>query len=111
MGACGGRLDQALSAIHELTKYSYSHPQAMITLMDKNSLMLFLRSGQNTIDVSKTLMANKGCGFFPSSEKVKEIKTTGLRWNMGNSDSEVKSLDWKEFVSSSNEIVDDQIVV
>lgn len=79
--------------------------------MDKNSIMLLLKSGKNCIKVSKRLLKQKGCGFFPLSERVESIQTTGLRWNMGNRDNVVKSLDWKEFVSSSNEMVDSEINV
>ena len=79
----------------------------MIALMDKNSIMLLLKNGENQIEISKKLMQSKGCGCFPISERVENIQTSGLKWNMGNRDNSVKSLDWKEFVSSSNEIVDD----
>ena len=57
-----------------------------MTLMDKNSLMIFLKAGINTIEVSEKLIAKKGCGFFPSTYRVEKIKTSGLKWNMGNSD-------------------------
>ena len=79
--------------------------------MDKNSIMLLLKPGCNSIELSWQLVAKKGCGFFPSSHKVEKVRTEGLKWNMGNSDQEIGSLDWKEFISSSNELVDDNIVV
>ena len=109
MGAFGGRMDHTLAAIHVLTKYSYiiDNPNTMITLMDKNSLILLLKKGTHNISISKKLVASKGCGFFPISERVEYIKTSGLKWNMGNPDDYYKTLDWKEFISSSNEIVDD----
>lgn len=79
--------------------------------MDKNSIMLLLKAGQNKIIPSKLLISPKGCGFFPISEKVDLIQTSGLKWNMGNRDCQVKSLDWREFVSSSNEITDAEVDV
>ena len=88
-------MDQTLAAIHVMTKYSYLQPQASIALMDKNSVMLLLKPGYNTIELSWQLVAKKGCGFFPSSHKVEKVRTEGLKWNMGNSDQEFSSLDWK----------------
>ena len=69
MGAFGGRMDQTLAAIHVLTKYSYlsKNHDNLLALMDKNSIMLMLKQGENYITISKKLIAPKGCGFFPIS--------------------------------------------
>ncbi len=98
MGAFGGRLDHSLSAIHVLTKYSYiiNNPACDLILMDKNSLMILLMKGIHIITISKKLITSKGCGCFPVAEKVDKIKTSGLKWNMGNPDDYFKSIDWKE---------------
>jgi thiamine pyrophosphokinase len=49
MGAFGGRMDQTLAAIHVLTKYSYlsKNHDNLLALMDKNSIMLMLKQGEN----------------------------------------------------------------
>ena len=87
----------------------YTHElNAEISLMDKNSLMLLLRAGDNKVRISKCLTKLKGCGIFPISERVEHIQTSGLKWNMGNRDCQVQSLDWKQIVSSSNEITADE---
>jgi thiamine pyrophosphokinase len=85
MGAFGGRMDQSLAAIHVLAKYSHEleKQNVRINLMDKNSIMLLLKAGNNQIKISNSLIQQKGCGFFPISERVELIQTTGLKWNMG----------------------------
>lgn len=90
-----------------MVKYTYELG-VQISLMDKNSLMLLLKAGNNKIKISKSLTSLKGCGFFPISERVERIQTSGLKWNMGNRDCQVSQLDWREFVSSSNEITVDE---
>lgn len=79
--------------------------------MDKNSIMIMLKAGGNIIQPSKSIMSKKSCGLFPIGEEVENIHTQGLKWNMGNRDDSFSSLDWKTFVSSSNEIVDDIVQV
>ncbi|TNV76222.1 hypothetical protein FGO68_gene12254 [Halteria grandinella] len=107
MGAFGGRVDQSLSAIHVMVKYTHELG-VQISLMDKNSLMLLLKAGKSKVKISKCLTKLKGCGFFPISERVEHIQTQGLKWNMGNRDCQVQSIDWKQSISSSNEITADE---
>jgi len=77
--------------------------------MDKNSFMIMLKAGGNIIKPCKSIISKKSCGFFPIGEEVENIHTLGLKWNMGNRDDSISSLDWKTCVSSSNEIVDDVV--
>ncbi len=106
MGAFGGRMDQTLANIHVLTKYTDCdiNNERMYALMDKDSFMIMLKKGHNIVKLSEQIIAKKSCGFFPVSEKIDNIQTKGLKWNMGNREDSISSLDWKTFVSSSNEI-------
>jgi len=52
--------------------------------MDKDSFMILLKKGINKIILSKSIISQKSCGFFPISEKIENIQTKGLKWNMGN---------------------------
>ena len=51
MGAFGGRMDQTLSNIHVLSKYTHKDIQGdrLYALMDKNSIMIMLKAGGNII--------------------------------------------------------------
>ena len=70
-----------------------------------------LSQGSNIVNLPMNLISKKGCGFFPVSERVERIQTQGLKWNMGNEEDYVKSIDWKTQISSSNEIVSDTLEV
>ena len=115
MGAFGGRLDQSLNSIHLLYKMNAKFSDALketdIIMMSPNGMIRYLRPGENVITLSKTYDDKKGCGFFPIAQKVDHIQTEGLKYNMGNSEDHFKSLDFLEFVSTSNEILESQITV
>ncbi len=72
-GAFGGRMDQTLSNMHILSKYSNLYPSRRIILIDKNSLMIMLFEGSNVVNLPMNLISKKGCGFFPVSERVEHI--------------------------------------
>lgn len=69
---------------HEDIKYD-----RLYALMDKNSFMIMLKAGSNIILPSKSIISKKSCGFFPIGEKVENIQTRGLKWNMGNRDDSI----------------------
>ena len=106
-------MDQTLSNIHVLSKFSHQdiNNDRLYALMDKNSFMIMLKAGSNFIYPSQSIISKKSCGFFPIGEQVENIHTQGLKWNMGNHDDSISKLDWKTFVSSSNEIVDETVQV
>ena len=82
-----------------------------IIMMDDFSMMIFLEGGENIIKPSKKYESKKGCGIIPVGEKVEKIQTKGLKFNMGNSEDPISSLDFKFNISTSNEMVDEVIEI
>ena len=79
--------------------------------MDENSLMVYLEAGENIIKRSKKYESTKGVGLIPLGDKVEKIQTQGLKYNMGNSEDPISSLDFKDRISTSNEIVDELVKI
>lgn len=115
LGAFGGRIDQTIASIHVLYKmnslFSEKCRENEIILMDENSLMLYLEAGENIIKRSKKYESTKGVGLIPLGDKVEKIQTQGLKYNMGNSEDPISSLDFKDRISTSNEIVDELVKI
>jgi len=88
MGAFGGRLDHTLSTIHVLMKVSLKYPKkcldTQILLIDLHSLMLYVGPGETKIFPSTRYESAKGCGLIPLGGRANHVRTTGLRWNLGD---------------------------
>lgn len=69
-------------------------------------MMIFLEEGYNVIKPSVKYENKKGCGIIPIGNKVEHIKTKGLLHNIGNTEDRIRYLDFKEYISTSNQIVD-----
>jgi hypothetical protein len=73
--------------------------------------MIFLEAGENKIIPSKKYESKKGCGIIPLGGKVERIQTSGLKFNLGNKDDTLDSLDFSEVINTSNTMVADMIMV
>ena len=51
----------------------------------------------------------EGCGLIPFG-KVNLIETKGFKWNLGEKEA-FNSLEWGEFISTSNEIVGESVEI
>ena len=109
-------MDQTLSSMHVLSK-CLSQNEALrrnadIILMDVDSLVQYLHPGSHHITISTVLESNKGVGLIPLNGKWETIKTSGLKWNLGNSSEEFSSLEFGgEMISTSNEIKRDEVEI
>ena len=79
--------------------------------MDDYSMMMFLEAGENVVRCSQRYESYDGCGLIPIGEKVESIRTSGLKYNMGNKDDPIRSLDFKEMISTSNSRISDEILI
>ena len=53
-----------------------------------------------------------GVGLLPIGQEVKYVQTTGLKWNLGDTENnQWDSLSFLDLISSSNEIVSDCVTV
>ncbi|CAI2377737.1 unnamed protein product [Moneuplotes crassus] len=112
----GGRIDQTLSSMHVLSRYltvdAELKDNAEIILLDQNSVTQYLAAGEHEIRISKNLESKIGVGLIPLSGKCENIKTSGLKWNLGNSEEEFSSLEFGgEIISTSNEIIEDVVTI
>jgi len=115
LGAFGGRIDQTLNSIHILYKMHTTFPEKCreieIILMDENSMMIFLEAGVNIIHPSKTYETQGGCGIISLHGKCSLIETTGLLYNLGPKKGEMGFIEFGNFISSSNKIMGDQVII
>jgi len=115
LGAFGGKICQTLLSIHILYKmYSFFQEKCReneMILMDDNSMMIFLEAGNNYIRTSKKYELNEGCSLIPLCHKVKKIKTSGLKFNLGNSGDRLDYLDFSEVLQTSNAIQSEEVIV
>ena len=113
MGAFGGRLDHTLQNLNLLWKKSLKHPIPVkdyeIMMFDNQNVVTVLKPGHNTIKLSTKVEGRKGCGLVPFT-LCHQISTTGLKYNMGPTYA-FKTLEFGEFLSTSNEAISDTIVV
>jgi len=115
MGAFGGRIDHTLASISLLFKMNLNFPEKCreneLLLLDSYSLMQYLDAGQNLIKPSQRYERREGVGLIPITEKCEQIRTRGLKYNMGNPTDTIHSLAFGQFISSSNSIVEDEVEV
>eukprot|EP00826_Nyctotherus_ovalis_P006772 TRINITY_DN1163_c0_g5_i11.p1 TRINITY_DN1163_c0_g5~~TRINITY_DN1163_c0_g5_i11.p1 ORF type:complete len:223 (+),score=54.08 TRINITY_DN1163_c0_g5_i11:31-669(+) len=108
LGAFGGRMDHTLYNIHLLWKKIKDGPtKYQLFMVNNENLMTGIAKGHTIIKVPKKLTVSNGCGVVPIG-KCEYISTKGLKYDMGP-DCMVKSLEFGEFISTSNEIVEDVI--
>ena len=108
IGSTGGRVDQSISLFHILYKYSpFFHrmiyfgessnafvlsPACLHTIKPVDPVTITLPTGR-----TKSYIEGPTCGLLPVGNKVDEITTTGLKWNLSGD-----ALEFGVFISSSN---------
>lgn len=101
LGSTGNRFDHTCANISTLYRnISLNH----IYLLGENNFLFLLKKGNNIIHIDRRIF-NKMCGIIPIGEKCK-VTTTGLKYNLNN-----EQLSFCHLISTSNEIVNDQIRV
>uniref|UniRef100_A0A5S6QN00 Thiamine diphosphokinase n=1 Tax=Trichuris muris TaxID=70415 RepID=A0A5S6QN00_TRIMR len=105
VGGLCGRSDHMFGCVQSLFLHLDEHPELPIFLWHKESLVFLLPPGEHTIQFDKSLITGK-CGLIPIGCTVKQVFTTGLRWELNG-----HSLAFGKLVSSSNEIVGNTVTV
>lgn len=79
VGAVGGRLDHQLSNIHILYKFK----ELRIVLLGRGNLALLLPDPFEHVLFPDRGMEGPICALIPVGTPVKNVYTSGLRWNLG----------------------------
>lgn len=79
-----GRMDQTISNISTL--YNFESDKFNLFLLSFDSMFWLLRKGKSEILIPPCIakFANAWCGLVPMGEKCEWIRTSGLKWNLGN---------------------------
>jgi len=109
-GGMGGRMDHTLNNIHIIhkfaLKYGTRHHNLSVLLLDDDSVGTCILPGITQYYKAKEFEKEKGCGIFPMLGEVASLRTKGFRWNL---DENSPPLNFKKFISSSNEFAEDMI--
>jgi thiamine pyrophosphokinase len=73
LGALGGNLSQEMSNLNAM----FQHEARLIFVSD-NNITFLLKPGRHKIHSYETLK----CGLIPIGNKVANISTEGLKWNL-----------------------------
>ena len=104
IGSLGGRVDQALSQLHQL--YLSSREEATgigdVYLMTASSIVMLMEKGANRVHapVSKAFFT-KYAGIVPLAGPA-TLTTHGFEWNLDQ-----EEVEFGRFISTSNHIVED----
>jgi thiamine pyrophosphokinase len=79
VGAVGGRLDHQLSNIHILYKFK----ELRIVLLGRGNLALLLPEPFEHVLFPDRVTEGPICALIPVGTPVKNVYTSGLRWNLG----------------------------
>ncbi len=85
-GGFGGRIDHTINNIHILHKFSERYlkfKNVSLHLMDNNSIGTCILPGKTKYIRSKSFENSEGCGIFPLMGGTANVKTTGLKWDLG----------------------------
>ena len=86
--AFGGRFDQLMQNVHTLRSYGQLFPHSRVVLLSEGNLVTLLAAGrpaQYRIAVSEVEKGSH-CGLFALGERVRGVRTAGLRWNLQGTD-------------------------
>lgn len=97
LGAFGGRFDQEMANIHCLYKWKDDFDR--IILIDEQNISFLLLPGYQHIIKLVNNIEGPNCGLIPIGNKVNNINTKGLQWNLNN-----ESLEFGTRISTSNRI-------
>lgn len=102
-------MDHSLGVMHYAMKLAEEHPKLNMVLFGKTNFMYYLKPNV-THEIRISNHINKMCCGLVPFGKVDHIETDGFKWNLGTSHCK-KSLQWGDFISTSNEIVEDRATV
>lgn len=102
-GAFGGRLDQEMASINALYRWRGKFGR-LILYTEETSALLLPEGVENQIIINEEL-EGPTCGLIPIGMRCESCTTTGLKWNLNDS-----VLEFGGMVSSSNHVVDDEVV-
>lgn len=108
LGILGKRFDQEMCNLSVLQKYSLQHTEADFVAIGKSSVIYVVKPQVHTaIKVGKQFIKNQiGMICFGKAK----LETKGFKWNLGEKEF-VSELQWGVLVSSSNEIVGEQVEI
>ncbi|KAL1132203.1 hypothetical protein AAG570_010160 [Ranatra chinensis] len=95
-----GRLDQIFSNLNTLFKMDeiFQNNDTQCYLLTLSAITWLLRPGTHKIEIPEYLRTNyEWCGILPGASKRNKVTTTGLKWNLDDSQIEFGGL-----ISSSN---------
>lgn len=122
-GGFGGRVDHMLNNIHVLHRYAErytQHRNISLQLMDNNSIGTCILPGRTRYIRAQKFEKSAGCGIFPLLGVNVSVETKGLKWDLSIIFVNLRliilepgspRLSFKDFVSSSNEMIDDTIEI
>jgi thiamine pyrophosphokinase len=103
IGAYEGRIDQFFAVINSM--YRYVNSNFRLISLGNESVMMVLSRGFHTLNLPPSAY-HRHCGLVPVFGPVRELATTGLRWNLDPSMGESIFGD----LVSTNNIIDDLTV-
>ena len=89
-GGFGGRVDHTLNNVHVLHKFAEKYTDQeniSLHLIDDNSIGTCILPGKTTYIKANKFERNEGCGLFPLVDAEANVKTKGLKWNIGGMNS------------------------
>ena len=103
-GSLGGRVDQALSQLHQLYSLMQTDAICDVFLITGDSLVMVLEEGAHQIEAPVCKGGfSKYAGIVPLTGPS-NVTTTGFEWNLNG-----EELEFGKFVSTSNHIVSNEI--
>lgn len=101
LGALGGRFDQTAQSLNTSLKYTNL---LNISLLDDHNFMTWVLPKHTNIATPRRLTTNV-CGLVPFAGPIHHLKTNGLKWDVDF------GLQMGKFISTSNEIVKDNVEI
>ncbi|KAJ1974877.1 cAMP-dependent protein kinase subunit [Dimargaris cristalligena] len=102
-GNLGGRLDQTMSSLYVLFNFGASK---QIYLANPESITFLLPKGKNQIECD-WYKSQPACGIIPLGVSSATVTTTGLRWNLDNTETSFNGLLSTSNIPDAPEIVVD----
>lgn len=108
LGGLEGRVDQALSQLHQLHLSYKSKPPRIgdLFLIAQSSIIMHLAQGKHLVHapISKKYFT-KYSGLIPLAGPI-TLTTAGFEWNLQD-----EELEFGKFISTSNHVVEDKLVI
>jgi thiamine pyrophosphokinase len=106
--ALGGRFDQQMAAIQTLAENDVNKRFRRLVLLSKGNSIELLGPGKHVIHCHSILEAGDDvyCGLLPMLGSVRDVTTTGLKWNLTN-----QTMKFGGLVSTSNGVTSGTVTV